>query len=57
VLTALFYRADGIGTDGAGVVWRAQDILTTCGLVAIFTMLAFTFLAVVRSLDQPDTSP
>ena len=52
VLTSLFYKVEGTAVDATGVVWKTQDIITTCGLVAVFTMLAFTFMALVRIADS-----
>jgi uncharacterized membrane protein len=38
-------------TDPAGVVWRVQDIYAVTGLVAIFTMGAFTILGLVKLME------
>ncbi len=35
-------------TDPAGAVWRLQDIYTVTGLIAIFTMGAFTLVGLVK---------
>jgi putative membrane protein len=41
----------GTVTDPAGMVWRLQDIYTVTGLVAIFTMGAFTILGLVKLME------
>ena len=41
----------GTVTDPAGIVWRLQDIYTVSGLIAIFTMGAFTLLGLVKLLE------
>jgi uncharacterized membrane protein len=48
VLTPLFYTSSEIFVDAAGVSWKIQDMLFTCALAALFTMVAFTFLSVVK---------
>ena len=53
VLSALIPQADDIVPDATGALWHIQDIIITCGLVAIFTMIAFTFLSVVKIAELP----
>lgn len=50
MLNSLTCEMGGTVTDPAGVVWRVQDIYTVTGLVAIFTMGAFTMLGLVKLL-------
>lgn len=51
VLNSLTRDMSGTVTDPAGVVWRVQDIYAVTGLVAIFTMGAFTLLGLVKLLE------
>jgi len=44
----LTMKTRGTVTDPAGVVWRVQDIYVVTGLVALFTMGAFSMLALVK---------
>jgi len=46
----------GTVTDPAGMVWRLQDIYSVTGLIAIFTMGAFTILGLVKLMEF-STSP
>ncbi len=39
--------------DAAGVLWRTQDIYVVCGLVWIFTMIAFTVLSLMKIAELP----
>ena len=39
--------------DPAGVLWRTQDIYVVCGLVWIFTMIAFTVLSLTKIAELP----
>ena len=39
--------------DPAGVLWRTQDIYVVCGLVWIFTMLAFTVFSLMKIAELP----
>jgi uncharacterized membrane protein len=41
----------GTVTDPAGMVWRVQDIYAVTGLIALFTMGAFTLLGLVRVME------
>ncbi len=45
---SLTRNLSGTVTDPAGMVWRLQDIYTVTGLIAIFTMGAFTLLGLVK---------
>jgi len=40
-------------TDAAGTAWRVHDVCVTCVLVCVFTMGAFTVLAVARIIGGP----
>src|SRR5437870_6800886 len=40
-------------SDAAGVLWRTQDIYVVCGLVWIFTMVAFTGLSLMKIAELP----
>ena len=46
-------RSNTIGTitDPAGIVWRLQDIYAVTGLIAIFTMGAFTLIGLVKLME------
>jgi uncharacterized membrane protein len=48
ILLALFPPADSIATDAAGRVWHSQDVFGACGLVALFTMIPFTFVSMIK---------
>ena len=48
VMSALVLPADDTIADATGALWHIQDIIITCGLVALFTMIAFTFLSIVK---------
>ena len=47
VLNSLTQNMSGTVTDPAGMVWRLQDIYAVTGLIALFTMGAFTILGLV----------
>jgi hypothetical protein len=49
----LIPRSDDTVIDATGALWHTQDIIITCGLVAIFTMIAFTFMSVVKIAGLP----
>lgn len=51
VLNSLTRDMNTTVTDPAGVVWRLQDIYAVTGLVAIFTMGAFTLLGLVKVIE------
>lgn len=51
VLNSVTRNVSGTVTDPAGVVWRLQDIYAVTGLIALFTMGAFTILGLVKLLD------
>lgn len=51
LLNGLTINTSGTVTDPAGMVWRVQDIYAVTGLVALFTMGAFTILGLVKLLD------
>lgn len=51
LLNSLTRDMTGTVTDPAGVVWHVQDIYAVTGLVAIFTMGAFTLLGLVKVLE------
>lgn len=55
VLMGLFPTPDNTVIDAAGKAWHTQDILGACGLVALFTMIAFTFVSVIKIADLPNT--
>src|SRR5437764_13087234 len=42
--------------DPAGVLWRTQDIYLVCGLVWLFTMVAFTVLSLTKIAELPSAS-
>ncbi len=48
LLNSLTIKMSGTITDPAGMVWRLQDIYTVTGLIAIFTIGAFTILGLVK---------
>jgi hypothetical protein len=52
VLNNLTRARSGTVTDPAGVVWRVQNMYAVTGLVAIFTMGAFTILGVVKVMES-----
>lgn len=56
VLSALIVQTADTVTDPAGATWRMKDIVVTCGLVSIFTMVAFTFLSIVKIAGLPTDS-
>ena len=41
----------GTVTDAAGMVWQVQDIYAVTGLMALFTMGAFTILGLVKLME------
>lgn len=51
LLNGLTRNMSGTVTDPAGVIWRVQDIYAVTGLVAIFTMGAFTILGLVKLME------
>ena len=51
LLYSLMGNMSGTVTDPAGIVWRLQDIYTVTGLIASFTMGAFTILGLVKLLE------
>ena len=53
VIIALVPGTDSYATDATGKLWHTQDIIVTCGLVALFTMIVFTFLGVVKIAELP----
>ena len=58
ILNGLTGEMSGTVTDPAGMVWRLQDIYTVTGLVALFTMGAFTLLGVVKLMSvSPEAQP
>jgi len=48
LVNSLTRNMSGTVTDPAGMVWRLQDIYEVTGLMAIFTMGAFTLLGLVK---------
>jgi uncharacterized membrane protein len=48
LLNSVTNNMSGTVTDPAGIVWRLQDIYAVTGLIAIFTMGAFTILGLVK---------
>jgi uncharacterized membrane protein len=42
--------------DTTGVVWRVADISAVTGLVALFTLVPFTLLALAKLAQTPDTA-
>src|SRR6266498_1764186 len=56
LLNSLTRNMSGTVTDPAGMVWRLQDIYSVTGLIAIFTMGAFTILGLVKLMEF-STSP
>jgi len=53
LLNALTTKMSGTVTDPAGMVWRLQDIYGVTGLIAMFTMGAFTILGLVKLMEVP----
>lgn len=53
VMSALVPQPADTVADATGTLWSMRDIVITCGLAAIFTMLAFTFLSVVKIAELP----
>lgn len=53
VLAPLLAANPNTVVDAAGTVWKVQDMLFTCALAALFTMVAFAFLSIVKIYDQP----
>ena len=51
LLNSLTRNVSGTVTDPAGMVWRLQDIYDVTGLMAIFTMGAFTILGLVKLME------
>jgi uncharacterized membrane protein len=51
ILNPLTQAMSGMVTDPAGMVWRLQDIYTVTGLIALFTMGAFTILGLVKLME------
>ncbi len=51
ILNNLTIHMSGTVTDPAGMVWRLQDIYTVTGLIAIFTMGAFTTLGLAKLME------
>jgi putative membrane protein len=51
IVNSLTGNMSGTVTDPAGMVWRLQDIYTVTGLIAIFTMGAFTILGLVKLME------
>ncbi len=51
LLNSLTRNMSGTVTDPAGMVWRLQDIYAVTGLIAIFTMGAFTILGLVKLME------
>ncbi len=51
LVNSLTRNMSGTVTDPAGMVWRLQDIYAVTGLVAIFTMGAFTILGLVKLME------
>jgi uncharacterized membrane protein len=51
VLNSLTQDMSASVTDAAGVIWRLQDIYAVTGLVAFFTMGAFTMLGLVKLME------
>jgi uncharacterized membrane protein len=59
VLSIFSGLADQTFTDAAGVVWHLTDVINTCALAALFTMIPFTLISLVKtadlkSVEQPD---
>jgi uncharacterized membrane protein len=52
-LNILTKTSNAIVADPAGVLWRTQDIYVDCGLVCLFTMVAFTSLGLIRLAGWP----
>ena len=50
-MNSLTRNMSGTVTDPAGMVWRLQDIYAVTGLIAIFTMGAFTILGLVKLME------
>src|SRR5437763_3903071 len=53
ILTQTTNATNATIADPAGVLWRTQDIYLVCGLVWIFTMLAFTVLSSTKIAELP----
>ncbi len=51
LLNSLTRNMSGTVTDPAGMVCRLHDIYTVTGLIAIFTMGAFTILGLVKLIE------
>ncbi len=51
LLNSVTKNMSGTVTDPAGIVWRMQDIYAVTGLIAIFTMGAFTILGLVKLME------
>lgn len=51
ILNSLTRKVSGTVTDPAGMVWRVQDIYAVTGLIALFTMGAFTILGLVILME------
>jgi len=57
LLNSLTGNMSGNVTDPSGMVWRVQDIYSVSGLIAVFTMGAFTLLGLVKLMDASSTVP
>jgi len=51
LLNNVTQNMSGTVADPAGIVWRLQDIYAVTGLIAIFTMGAFTIFGLVKLMD------
>ncbi len=52
VLTPVFLHTNEIFVDAAGTTWKLQDMLFTCALAALFTMVAYAFLSAVKIIFE-----
>ena len=51
LLNSVTMNMSGTVTDATGMVWRLQDIYAVTGLIALFTMGAFTLLGLVKLME------
>jgi uncharacterized membrane protein len=51
LLNSVTMNMSGTITDSAGMVWRLQDIYAVTGLIALFTMGAFTLMGLVKLME------
>lgn len=55
VLSVFSGLSDRPFTDASGAVWSLRDIIDTSALAALFTMIAFTFISLVKTGELPQT--